>query len=604
MCQRIDAWIALVFLTPAFGSAQAQETILKPIVVTASREAEPADEALAAVTVITREDIEAQQPQSVLDLLRGHAGIDVSRNGGLGSVSSVFMRGAESDQVLVLIDGVRAGAATTGTFSFQHLNPAQIERIEIVRGPRSTLYGSDAIGGVIQIFTRKLDGPAAAVEAGSYDTYRAEAGYGGGERVLYSVNGAYVHSGGFSAQNPDGHSFDPDDDGYNEASATANLDAVLSESASLSLNGWHSNGEIEFDQGEIDTLNDTVALNLALATLPAWQQAFSAGYARDDQKTESADFPSEATTDRVTFNWQNDIRLSAAHQLTLGADYYQDDGAFISDFSTYDEDVNDLGMYANLRSALGRNDLQLGLRFDEHSEFGGHVTGQIAYGREFTDSLHLYTAFGTAFKAPTLNELFFPGFGNPNLDPERSRSTELGFKYGGGAAGPSVRASLFYIEIDDLIETVFVGPGPFDFQARNVEEATTKGLELVLDQSFGARWHASANLTWQDAHNDTDDTELVRRPDQKLTFGITRRFACGGTFYAELLLNSERTDVGDVELPGYGLVNLSLQYPLLKNVFAEARVENLLDKDYELAAGFNTPGRAGYVGLRYSPVGQ
>jgi len=596
---RIVALCAPGLLLSATGAAQPQVTDLAPIIVSASRDAEPAAEALASVSVIDREDIERQQPQSVLDLLRTQAGIDISTNGGLGSVSSVFMRGAESDQVLVLVDGVRAASSTAGLFSFQQLNPAQIERIEIVRGPRASLYGSDAIGGVIQVFTRKLDGPSASIEGGSYDTYRAQAGYGGGgDTVRYSVNGAYVDSDGFSASNEKAGEFvfDPDDDGYDEASVTASLDATLSERANLSVNGWHSDGKLELDQGLTDTRNSTIGLNLDFDTLPGWQQSFGFGYARDDQATDFSGFFSSAETDRVTFNWQNELSLGAAHQLTLGADYYRDAGLYADDSSAYDEDANDIGVYANLRSTFGRNDVQLGLRYDEHSEFGGHTTGQLALGRQLTESLRGFAAFGTAFRAPSLNDLFFPNFSNPELDPERSHSTELGVQFQ-PSAGHLFTADMFYTEIDDLIAS-----NPPEFIPFNVEEATIKGLELGYAGSIATVWNLSANVTLQDARNDTDDTELVRRPDRKAAFGLARNFSNGGSIYTEVLLSGDRTDVGDVSLPGYGIVNLSLQYPLLDSLFAEARVENLLDKEYELASGFNTSDRAGYVGLRYTPA--
>ncbi len=599
MRYRILALLAPGFLLPATLAAQPQPTDLAPIIVTANREAQPADEPLAATTVITREDIERTQPQNMLDLLRTQAGVDVSSNGGLGAFSSVFLRGAESDQVLVLIDGVRAASSTAGLFSFQQLNPAQIERIEIVRGPRSTLYGSDAIGGVIQIFTRKLDGPSVSIEGGSYDTYRTQAGYGGGgDAVRYSVNGAYVDSDGFSASNERAGEFvfDPDDDGYDEASVTASLDAMLSKRANLSVNGWHSGGQLELDQGLTDTRNSTIGLNLDFDTLPGWQQSFGLGYARDDQATDFSGFFSSAETDRVTFNWQNELSLGAGHQLTLGADYYRDAGLYADDFSAYDEDANDIGVYANLRSTFGRNDVQLGLRYDEHSEFGGRTTGQLALGRQFTESLRGFAAFGTAFRAPSLNDLFFPNFSNPELDPERSRSTELGVHF-----QPSTvhlfTTNLFYTEIDDLISS-----NPPAFIPFNVEEATIKGLEFGYAGSIATVWNLSANVTLQDARNDTDDTELVRRPDHKAAFGLTRNFTSGGSIYTEVLLSGDRTDVGNVSLPGYGIANVSLQYPLLDGLFAEARVENLLDKEYELASGFNTSDRAGYVGLRYTPA--
>lgn len=598
---------AFALVIPAIAASQTGPVSLAPINVTADREPEAAGETLASVTVITREDIERSQPVSVLDLLRTQAGIDVSRTGGLGSLSSVFMRGTESDHVLVLIDGVRASSATAAAFAFEQLNPAQIERVEIVRGPRSSLYGSDAIGGVIQIFTRKVHGPSAAVEAGSYDTYRGEAGYGGGDDgVRFSVNGAYVNSDGFSATNPNvAFGFDPDDDGYKESSVTANLDAKLSKRAAISLRGWHSDGEVQFDRGVTDTQNDTADLSLSFKSLPKWRHQLNVGYALDQEATKG-EFTSDISTHRISANWQNNIAFGHSRRMIAGVDYYRDNGESVGDFP-FDESINDVGAYGNLRLSLGAYNLQLGIRYDEHSEFGGHATGQIALGRQLTQGTRAFVAFGTAFKAPTLNDLFFPGSGNPDLDPESSRTTEVGLSYQNQKETLRASGNAFYTEVDDLIETVFVGPGQFDFRNRNVAQATIKGLELNLDWNFATNWLGTASFTLQDAHNDTDDTDLLRRPDKKLALGLTRVFKQGASITAEGLLISPRTDTSGldtVELPGYGLVNLSLQYPLLKTVFFEARVENLLDKEYELASGFNTPGLSGYLGLRYAPAGQ
>lgn len=583
------------------AAAQEHNVEEEPIVVTATRVAQTVDESLASVTVITREDLERNQSRDLLDVLRLQAGVDISRTGGPGADTSVFLRGTNSNHVLVLVDGVRASSTTTGAFAWHYLPPSQIERIEIVRGPRAALYGSDAIGGVIQIFTRRAAGPTMRAEAGSFGTKALQAGWGGGEKTRFYVNADVRDIEGFSATNEKiAFGFDPDKDGFEQQSLTAGLSTALSDRVKLDLQAWHGDSETEFDQGVSDAVNQTLSARLAVEMSERWTQTFSLGNARDDIETEG-DFPSEILTRRTTVDWQHDISLAPDSLLTAGLSYVQETGEskdLAADASVFDESLHNAAAFAILQQRIGDNDWQFSARRDEHSEFGGHTTGQIAWGRDLGKPWRLTASYGTAFRAPNFNELFHPGFGgffagNPELDPERSRTAEIGLRYR-ASASTQYRVNAFDTQVKDLIE--YTGP---NLQAVNVGEATMRGVEFEYGTVRGP-WQGLLNVTLQRARNEDTGEELLRRPEQKLSLNLGRK-AGTGRVGTELFLSSERIDFGDARLGGYGLVNLYAGYPVAKHLTLEGRIENLLDKEYELAHGYNTPDRSAYIAVRYAP---
>jgi vitamin B12 transporter len=594
---------ALLLAYAAIPSLQAAESPEHAIVVTATRSPQTADESLASVTVLTRDDIAREQPQDLSELLRTQAGIDLTRAGGAGGNTSLFLRGTNSNHVLVLVDGVRAASATTGAFDWRSLPISQVERIEIVRGPRAVLYGSDAIGGVIQIFTRRPRGAEAAVGAGSYDTYQAEAGWGGGSTVQASVYASAANSNGFSAQNERGFSFDPDDDGYQHRSLSAAAATALSADTNLELRAWQNTGKVDFDQGTSDTLNRTVSARLRQRATNDWTHTLAAGYASDDLDTES-DFPSRFKTDRYMADWQHDVALGAAGLLTAGLAYVQETAKNVdksTDTSVYDRATHNAGLFALWQTRWRAIDVQAGLRGDDYSTFGTHGSGSLALGMDISATTRLWASYGSAFRAPNANELYSPGFGglfagNPDLGPERSRSAELGLMLKASAT-ERVKINVFDTQIDDLI--AFQGN---NFQAINVDAASVSGVELEYEFLHG-HWRHQANLTAQRARNDVDHSPLLYRPDQKATYRVHRLLGGGGTVGAELQLVSERTGLSE-RLPGYGLVALAAHWPVAADWFLEGRLENLFDKDYELIEGFNTPGRSLFVSVRYAPQPQ
>ncbi len=586
---------ALLGLAALPAQLPAQPAESAPVVVTATRTPVSADEATASVTVIEREAIEASQARDLLELLRLEAGLDLARNGGPGQTTSVFLRGTNSNHVLVLIDGVRAASATTGGFAWAHLDLAQVERIEIVRGPRASLWGSDAIGGVIQIFTRRPRGPDGRLLAGSYGTRRAEAGIALGERARLGVQASVERVGGFSAQNPAGFSYDPDDDGYRNRSATLSLTVPLGADQRLDARLWRADARTEFDKGVSDSVNRTLSVTVEGPVSERWAHGLRIGAARDLLVTRGS---SQIETRRTTVDWQHDLDLTAG-LLTLGLSWYRDEAynrSLAGGGMVFDRTIRNGAVFVQWQTGRGPLSADLALRTDDHSAFGRHTTGSVALGWTADPRLHAYASFGTAFRAPTLNELYHPGFsgfyaGNPDLDPERSRTAETGLRVRAGAH--RLALSVHRTDVRDLI--AYQGTA---YQATNVKKARIEGIEAEWDAAFQA-WRARLTLTLQRPRDLDTGKDLLRRPRRKGALVLERRLARGAA-RVELLAVGRRKDYG-AELPGYALVNAAARLPLGRGLLLEVRAENLTDRDYALAYGYNTPGRSAYLSVRYRP---
>jgi vitamin B12 transporter len=601
--------LAIAVSTALCAMAQADEVELQPTVqVTASRVAETVDQTLADVSVITRQDIDASVARDVYDLLRLEAGVDIYRTGGAGQQTSLFLRGTNSNQVLVLIDGVRASAATTGAFAFEQLPLDAVERIEIVRGPRASYWGSDALGGVIQIFTRKLEGPRVSLAYGSYEDADGSAGIGHWDGTNgYSVQVGARHVGGFSATNPGICSgpddpyciYDADDDAYRNTNLAARgAYAIGSQVLSAAL--YRSQGQAQFDQGYTDIIEQTTGVNLEGALADNWSHRLSVGHSREDLDTPA--FSTQYFTRRTSLLWQNEFRLDENQRLIAGFDYIHDKGEVKDTFagdSRYRDSRNNRAVFGGWRATWGAFDSELSARHDDNSAFGGANTGSLALGWRANELLRIYASFGQGFRSPTMNELFDPGYGgyfagNPDLDPERSRSSELGVEFT-PASSQRFKANLFSTRVNDLIS--FTG---FQNQAENIAHAKIDGAELSWQLSAGA-WSARATYTWQDAKNADTDMPLLRRAKNKVSAIVERQFGERFSAGAELLYNSRREDISDISLPAYTLLNLRARYALDAAWTLSARVENLTDRDYELVHGYNTAGRSGYLEVTWQP---
>jgi vitamin B12 transporter len=593
----IAATVLAVNATDTVAAEDSDLLELEPIrVVTPSRMPEALDRSLAPVSVISREDIRLSAAQDLYELLRLQPGVDIVRTGGPGTQTSIFLRGTNSNHVLVLIDGVRVSSANTGAYAWEQLPLNQIERIEIVRGPRGSLYGSDSIGGVIHVFTRSRPEPYVRVTAGSYGTAEAEGGLGyEGEHTQLSLTAGYRDVDGFSAQNPAGFSYHPDDDGHHSASLG------FKGSTEAGYGRWQYSllaidTESEFDQGVSDAEQMISAIGFRGYVSPNWDYDVRAGYVRDDLFSDFGLFTTEFESRRYDFSWQNHLDLGQGQQLSFGLDYYRENGRSAG---AWDQSRNNAGVFASYDRRFERLHVQVGGRLDDNSRFGSKLTGQAAIGYDLGDRWQLIGSYGTAFRGPNLSEQYSPGFGglfagNPDLDPESSASGEIGLRWQHERLG-RFSASLYRTDVDDLIAF----NGEF-FGAINVNEARLEGLELEYALVRGG-WLLNAGATLQDTEDRATGMPLLRRPEEKGSFTLDRQFDNGSWVGVEWFYSGEREDFGGVTLPDYHLLNLRAGWSFTPAWRLELRGENLGDEVYEPAYGFNAAGRSWFLSLAWLP---
>jgi vitamin B12 transporter len=595
-------------------AAYAAETeTLDATVVTASRSSETVDASLATVSVLDRADIERTQAPNLLDLLRVQAGIDLARSGGAGSVTSLFLRGSNSNHVLVLVDGVRVSSFNTGALDWSNIPVSQIERIEIVRGPRAAYWGSDAIGGVVQIFTRRNGGAIVSAQAGSYGTRRGQIGWGiEGDHGRFSAFIADERTDGFSSQNERGFGYFPDDDGQRQRSVTLHGGFDIGDSHSLDARVFRADSDVEFDNGdseattgpaESEARTQSIALTLAGDLSERWQHQLVVADGRDDLQTPVSG--SSFRTRRDSADWQNAVSVAATQTLLFGVNWLDEEGFANDGFgSIYSGDRNNAAAYLGWRGSFAAFDSELVGRYDDNSDFGGEFTGSAALGWRVGERVRLSAGVGEGFRAPNLNELHSPGFGglfagNPALEPERSRSVEAGADIDLDNAG-ELRLRAFRTRIRDMIGFT----GGETFQAENTAHARIDGIEAEYGLTAGS-WLVNANVTLQDPQNEDTGNMLLRRAKRKGSLSVDREFAGGWRAGIETILSGERKDAGypdNVVLPGYGVVNLRAAWSVTPAWTLELRADNVADKDYSLIDGYNTPDRSAYVGFRWQPT--
>jgi len=568
------------------------------VIVTATRTPQSIDDTNAPVSTISRNQIEQSGAKSITELLVGMPGIDTSTNGGYGQPSSIFLRGTNSNHVLTLIDGVRVGSATVGTTAFHLLPVEQIDRIEIVRGPRASLYGSDAIGGVIQIFTRsgsKDTQSNANLGYGTYNTIQGGAGISGSfDRSSASVYVNTVSTGGINTQ----EAGNPDDDGYENHSLSASLNSQVSETSELNISVLRAQGENEFDNAfdppasthSSDFVQQVISVRGSFMPTTIWDSSIRFGESRDDLDT-FKDTVNDGVfnTKRQELSWQNDLQLSEA-LVTLGLDYVDENVSGSADYVVTERD--NIGVFGQWQQDFSAHHVVVGLRHDDNEQFGNHDTGNLDYGYDINSGLRVLFSYGTAFKAPSFNDLYFPGFGNPDLKPEESSSFEFGLRGKAQRGGWEIRA--YQTEIDDLIVFDLVS-----FVPENVARAKIKGIEFEGNTVI-SDWRFMGALSFLDPRNSDTDKILRRRARQIMRLNANRKFS--NTFVnLGLVAQGKRYDDAEntVELDGYLLFNLKAGYELGKQWILEAALDNALDEDYQTAAGFNNPGRTVMFTLRF-----
>lgn len=617
-------WLALVFLfilpVAAYGEARVE---LAEIVVTATRVPTPAEEVGSSTTVISEEEIKAKGYTTVAEVLKGVLGLDVVSTGGPGALTTVFLRGMESYHTLVMIDGLRVGdpSLMQRQFNFANLTVDGVERIEVVRGPQSVLYGADAIGGVVNIITKRGKGKPsfyAGSEGGSYDTFRQFAG-GSGEvgKMAFSFGVSHTRTSGFSAADDDLPG-NEEADGWENFTLTGRLDLEVAPSFTFGSTFRFQQGDTELDLGggpyrdvedyHVEHDQFFVRPYVEVSLLGGrWRQRMAFGLTRHKRKyLENPWGDSTYEGKSQQFLWQHELELHRTNWLLLGLEYQQEEMESVSPWSAMEESAYTFSLFAEDQITLaGVSYTTLGLRWDHHEEFGDHTTFRLTQSFLIRPTgTKLCGSVGTGFRAPSLYELYGPPFwgrpvGNPDLDPEKSLGWDVGIeqKLFGGLLKAGV--TYFRNEVDDLIEYIS-GRGYV-----NMEEAESWGIEAFLE---AGPWRGlSGGIMY--TYTETEDEEgrrLLRRPLNKIGVSLSYRFLQErGRVGIRILWVDDRDDLDwsvwparRVELNEYTRVDLSGSFKVHRNLEVFARVENLFDEDYQEAYGYGTPGFSAYGGVK------
>jgi vitamin B12 transporter len=615
----IASAVTLAFTSPTF----ADTTItLDDTVVTATRTPQPRESLVADVTVVDAETIERSGQMTLAELLQLQAGLEMSNNGGAGKATNIFIRGTNSSHVLVLVDGLRSQSSTAGTTAFENIPLNQIERIEILRGPATSLYGQDAIGGVIQIFTKKGDAaPSFYANAGygTYNTTIANAGFSGKlNNTKLALNIGSQDTDGFSALKTKQANL-KDDDGYRNTSVNLSVSHELVAGHEIGLNFLNSDGTTHFDNRfNLTNFDSKAELNQQAASIfsknkfsDAWLSTVKLGFSKD--KLKSYDEFGAPNFDRFDtkqnqLNWQNDITLPVG-TLTLMYDRLEEK---VRSNTQYNQTKrNNDGFVASYLANVQAHTLHASIREDHNSSFGNQLTGGLGYGYHIGQGWRVSASYGSAFKAPTFNDLYFPPFidfftglpvatSNPNLVPEKSDNLEASVRFQDATTQASV--TLYENKIRNLIalDANFV---PF-----NANKATLKGITLAANHQLN-QWSFAGSLDIQSPRDEETDNLLVRRANRYAKGNIGYQMQ-DWHFGLEMLSTSKRYNDTANTLPisGYSIFNLTSEYKINPQWRLQARLNNVFDKDYALAfdgnpntTGFiyNTPGSNLFVNVRW-----
>lgn len=598
------ASLALAVAVPA-AQAQVQAPLLNSVVVTATRSAQDARDIVSDTISIGADEIARSGAGSITEVLQRQRGIEITRNGGSATNSNVYLRGANSNQVVVLLDGVRIGSATSGAAAWNAIPLGAVERIEVVYGPLSTIYGADAIGGVIQIFTRKGQGPLAldaALLAGSYGTRAGRAGVSGQAGAFgYALSAGKERADGFSSTLPGISSYNKDDDGYERKHANGQLAWQLAPGHELSALIMHIDQESDFDSGAtVHAWNtqrlDTVALSARNRLADNWQMTTQASQSRDKSGSFTAS-ASQIDTTQSMYSWQHDIALGP-DSLQLLAEYRKEEVAANTAALVRERSTRSWAASYNMKR--GDHLLAAAARNDDSSQYGSKGTGSLGYGYRIAPGLRLNASYGTSFRAPTFNELYYPGYGLDTNRPEQGRSREIGVRY--ERDGTMLGATAYRNKLTDLLvnTTPCPRPGYKSGCAYNVNHATLEGITLSARQRLGRALTLEASADLQNPRDDSTGKQLLRRAKRhgNLALEYTAGSLRGG---AEWQISGYRYDdaANRNRLGGYGLLNLYAAWYFAPSWSATLRWNNVADKQYEVARRYGTAGSSVYAGLRY-----
>lgn len=589
--------------------SQAQNS-LSEVVITATRSPLAVDQSIGEVTVIDRTELERSSGRTLTEVLAREAGLQLTSNGGLGKTSSVFIRGLEPRHVLLLVDGVRYGSATSGQPSLDNLPIGLIERIEIVRSPLSGLYGSDAVGGVIQVFTRRAQTGSSqangSVTVGSHGYRQAQ---GGTSIVQGDFSAAlqlmHTRDTGFSATNaqaPWGN-FNPDTDGFQQNAGSLSLGLKLPGQWQLDGRISGANAETAYDDGPgVDARaglrNQVTTLQAAGPVMAGWRTVIRLAESQDDYKTfSSASTRAELgtiNTHQRQLSWENTVATPIGQLLVLGERLEQ---TVIKPVTNYDVSTRTIDSVAlGLSGQSGAMSWQGNLRRDQNSQFGQQTNGTLGLGYQLAREWRISAATGTSFVAPSFNQLYWPGWSSPTLQPEEGRHSEIGLRWNSGLQ--QVQATAFSNRIRGYIVE---GASPV-----NLPYAVSDGFSLSWEGQIGA-YRASASAERIDPRNDDAGSanygkQLIRRARNSGRFAIDRSYGAWTSGMSIQAVGERWEDSANTDrLPGYVTADLFTQWQFSRDWMAQARLNNLADQVYETARGYNQPGRELFVTLRYVP---
>jgi vitamin B12 transporter len=594
------ARLALVPLALSLSSSGAlAQAPLQQTIVTATRTETRADELVSDVTVIDRQQIENSTARSLAELLARNGGLQMSANGGLGKQSSVFTRGTENRHTIFLVDGVRVGSATAGIPNWDAIPVDMIERIEILKGPGSALYGSDGVGGVVQVFThRGTQGfhPYAALTAGSYQHYELAAGVTGGQGALgYTLGVQRTREQGFSATNPrvPFGNYNPDDDPFEQDAVNGSLRYDLGGGWAVDGTALYSDGTSWIDDGPGFDSRSAVRALAAQAGIKGrptagWLTSLRVSQGEDTSNSIVASFPGAFKTSQRQWTWQNDIDTPAGVVLA-GLEQRQQDVSATTAYAVTERTIR--AVFAGLNGNAGAHSWQANLRRDDNTQFGGATTGFAGYGYRITPAWRASASYGTSFVAPSFNQLYFPGFGNPDLQPEEGKNYDLSIAW--ARDGHEVKLVRFDNRIRGFMTNTTL--------PQNIPRARIEGWTLSYGGAFG-RLALRGTLDLLDPRNEVNGNQLPRRSEQQATAAADWQQGAW-RFGGSLLAVGERFDdaANLNRLGGYATIDLYADWQFSRDWSVQGKVNNLADRDYETAMGYNQPGRAFYVTLRWQP---
>lgn len=597
------ALVAAFCLSPVSVFAQNDVPVLDNVVVTASRTPQILEEAMGDISVVGREELQRAGGDSVAQILSRQPGVQITTNGGPQTATGVMLRGANTSQTLVLIDGMRINSSVQAGVNWNAIDPAAIERIEILRGAASSLYGSDAIGGVVNIITRKgeQDRPLSAwadFGIGTHSTVKSGTGFSGASAGWdYSISASMTESDGHSATTPDvafGHN--PDADGYSQHTMTGSLGYRWAPGQHLGLSFYNSyiNGDIDAGAGDARAFTQTRQQAYSLTSTnditAKWQSVLSVGLSKETLNTPIYD--SKYSSLQRRYNWQNNVQLTDDQKVSAYVERIEERPLHSADIEVNRRDTNALGAIYN--GSFGRHHVQASLRNDNISAYGNEVTGALGYDLEITDAWTIGVAGNTGFRAPTFSDLYWPaepwgGGGNPDLKPEKSRNIEAHAHY--QKDNLSFGATIYQNKIRNLIGL------DENFRSINVDDATIRGATLTASYEWDDTTLRGTADFMRPRDNETGK-RLARRAEQQYTVSAEHRFDAlrAGAEY-QFVGHRYEDAANENRMGGYSLLNLTAAYDFSPNASVQIRWNNVLDKDYTNAYGYKTMGSNVFVNL-------